>query len=423
MKGGIIKPISYQIHFLGVDGKLFWKGVTHEDQIAGEPRSRKTGNRAKQALRSNGGSSGSAATDSARNTRADFPTPEPVLYINDFTFIGSAGSAVWGPPASISLRTDVEELLKKLPRKKYTREETPVGFGQGCQPMDTVVKSPLQGKSKARGKGQRSGNTAGGTSRKNTLPKLHKRPKNAYDSDDEIRSQPELNGDGEEQSQLAFTTQAPARFSSTYDDLEFSTQADQGKEPRAKATFPQLSSIPNSSQSTGHSPQVVIITKPRRRGDLIQIKAGVEKEKKYSGKPKLINYSDGTGFDGSTTSSVASDSGSKKICVAANNQHKRVSGQRSSSFSESGQADVGAGGALEKGSGWGWQGMITITKEDTVIPKNQQELLDQPECEQNSELSNLLLSFLGLDKLCSLHIEITTSHTITQGLSIFLFHI
>lgn len=416
MKGGIIKPISYQIHFLGVDGKLFWKGVTHEDQIAGEPRSHKTGNRAKQALRNNGGSSGSVATDGARNTGVDFPTPEPVLYINDFTFLGSAGCAVWGLPTSISLKPDVEDLLKKLPRRKYTKEETPVGFGQGCWPMDTVAGSPLQGKSKARVKGQGSGK---GTSRKNTLPKLHKRPKNAYDSDDEIHSQPELNGDGEEESQLAFTTQAPACFSSTYDDLEFSTQAGQGKEALAKAAFPRLGSIPHPSQSTGHSPQVVIITKPRRKKGLLQIKAGIGKERGQSGKPKLINYSDGTGFNGSTAGSMVSDSGPKRMCVAANNRHKRVSGRRSSSLSESGQVDVEV---LEKGSRWGWKGMITITKEDTVIPNNQQELLDQPECEQNSELSNLLLSFFSLDvmhRLYSLHIKMASSHTITQGLSIF----
>lgn len=418
MKGGIIKPISYEIHFLGVDGKLFWKGVTHEDQIAGEPRSWKTGNQAKQALRSNGGSSGSVATDSARNARVDLPTPEPVLYINDFTFVGSAGSAVWGFPTSISLKTDVENLLKKLPRKKYTKEETPVGFGQGCRPMDTVAESPLRGRSGARAKGRGSGNTTGGTSRKNA----YKRPKNAYDSDDEINSQPELNDDGEEESQLAFTTQAPACFSSTYDDLEFSTQAGQGKKARAKATFPQLSSIPYSSQSTGHSPQVVIITKPRPREGLLQIKAGMEKEKRHSGKSKLINYSDGTGFDGSTAGSMASDSGSKKTRLAASNRHKRVPRRRSSSLSESGQVDVEAEQALRKGSRWGWQGMITITKEDTIIPQNQQELLDQPECKQNSELSNLLLSFFSLDAmygLCGLHIEITSSHTITQGLSIF----
>lgn len=411
MKGGIIKPTSYQIHFVGVDGKLFWKGVTHEDQISGELASRKTGNRTKQTLRNNGGSSESVAASQAGNTRVNFPTPEPVLYIDTFTFHGSEGSAVWGSPTSISLKADVKNLLENLPRKKYTEKETPVGFGRGCQPMDTMAKSPLQGKAKIRAKGQGGGNTARETSRKNTLPKLLGQPKNVYDSDDEIHSQPEING-VEEESQLAFATQAPARFSSTYDDLEFYTQADQGKEERAEVAPSSARPISKSSQSTGHSPQVVIITKAQRRVDPRQIKASAKNEKKHSGKPKLINYSDGTGFGGSAASPAANKRSSKKMSIV---QHKREPGRRSSSLSDSSLIDAGAEGeeASRKGSSWGWQDMMNVTKEDTVIPKNQQELLDRPECERISKLSNpFILPSFGCHGPCSLLIE-TASYTIT----------
>lgn len=375
MKGGIIKPTSYHIHFLGVDGKLFWKGVTHEDQIAGEPISRKTVNRAKQTRRSNAESSESVTIDGGiGKTRINFPTPEPVLYIATFIFLGSEGSAVWGSPTSISLKTDVENLLKKLPRKIYTKEETPVGFGQSRQPVDTVAESPLQGKARTRAK---SGNAARGTS------KFSKLPKNAHDSDDEIRSQPEINGDMGEVSQLAFATQAPGRFSSTYDDLEFPTQANKEKKAQPKTTF-SASTFPNSSQSTGHSPQVVIITKSRR-GDPRQTKASVEKGKKHNGGPRLINYSDGTSLNRSTAGSVV---GLKKMSGAASNRRRQEPEQHSPSPSEPGQLGVEAEPekASAKGPRWGWQGMTEVTKEDAFIPKNQQELLDRPECERFSDL-------------------------------------
>lgn len=382
LKGGVIKPTSYQIHFLGVDGKLFWKGITHEDQIAAEPISRKASNRAKQAHRSN---VESVITGSgAGGTKTDFPTPEPVLYIDSFTLYGSEGSAIWGSPTSISLKADVENLLKKLPRKRYTKEETPVGFGQGCQPVGTAAESPLQRKAQTRAKGQRNGNSAQGTSRKNTLPKLPKLLKSTHDSGGEIHSQPEINGNAEEESQLAFTTQAPGCFS-TYDDLEFSTQAVQGNKTLAKATS---SPLPNSSQFTGHSPRVVIITKPQQRENPRQTKASVEKKKKPSGKPKLINYSDGTGFDGSTAGSVVNEGRSKKMSGTARNRHKREFKRWSSSLSESGSVDGGAecdeaSAKISKVflANRGWQGMTGVAKEDTIIPKNQQELLERPECE------------------------------------------
>lgn len=389
MKGGIIRPTSYQIHFLGVDGKLFWKGVTHENQIAGEQISQKTSNRAKQARRSNAESSESVATDSGiGNTRTNFPTPEPVLYIDTFTFLGSEGAAVWGSPTSISLKIDVENLLKRLPRKIYTKEETPVGFGQSRQPVDTMAKSPFRGKTKTRAKGHGSGNAARGTS------KFSKLPKNAHDSDDEIHSQPEINGDVEEVSQLGFATQAPGRFSSAYDDLEFPTQSDQKKKAQSKTTSLLASPLPISSQSTGHSPQVVIITKSQRK-DPSQIKAGIEKAKKHSGGPKLINYSDGTG---STASSVTSRIGSKKVSGAASNRRRQESGRRSPSPPKPGQLDVEteAEETQVKGPRWGWQGMTEVTKEDTVIPKDQQELLNRPECEHFFELSTPLSFFLRL---------------------------
>lgn len=385
MKGGIIKPTSYQIHFLGVDGKLFWKGVTHENQIAGEQISRKTSSRTKQVRRSNAESSESAATDSGiGNTRTNFPTPEPVLYIDSFTSLGSEGSAVWGSPTSISLKTDVENLLKRLPRKIYTKEETPVGFGHGRQPVDTVAESPLQGKTKTRAKGQGSGNAARGTSR------LSKLPKNVHDSDDEIHSQPEINGDVEGVSQLGFATQA-GRFSSTYDDLEFPTQVGQKKKAQSRTTSLLASPLPISSQSTGHSPQVVIITKSQRK-DPPQIKAGIEKEKKHSGGPKLINYSDGTG---STAGSVTSKIGSKKMSAATSNRRGQESGRRSPSPPKPRHFDIEAEAeeTQVKGSRWGWQGMTKVTKEDVVIPRDQQELLDRPECERFFELSTPFVIF------------------------------
>lgn len=388
MKGGIIKPTSYHIHFLGVDGKLFWKGITHEDQIAGEPISQKTASRVKPTRRSNPEISESVTVGSGvGNTRTNFPMPEPVLYIDAFVFLGSEGSAVWGSPTNISLKTDVENLLKKLPRKIYTKEETPVGFGQGRQPVDTVAESPLQGKARTQAKGQGSGNAARGTS------KFSKLPKNAHDSDDEIRSQPEINGDVEEVSQLAFATQAPGHFPSTYGDLEFPTQAN--KEKKAQTTKFPASPFPNSSQSTGHSPQVVIITKPRH-GNPSQTKASVEKGKKHNGGPKLINYSDGTSFDGSTAGSVTGMVGLKKMSGAASNQRRQEPERHNPSPSEPGQLHVEAepGETSKKGSRWGWQGMTEVTKEDAFIPKNQQELLDRPECERFSDLSSYFPRFL-----------------------------
>lgn len=386
MKGGIIKPTSYHIHFLGVDGKLFWKGVTHEDQIAGEPISQKTTNRAKQARRSNAESSESVTIDSGiGNTKVNFPTPEPVLYIDTFIFLGSEGSAVWGSPTNISLKTDVENLLKKLPRKIYTKEETPLGFGQGRQPVDTVAESPLRGKARTRAKGHRSGNAARGTS------KFSKLPKNAHNSDDEIRSQPEINGDVGEVSQLPFATQALGRFSSTYDDLEFPTRANKEKKAQPKTTFP-ASPFPNFSQSTGHSPQVVIITKSRR-GDSRQTKASVEGGKKHNGGPKLINYSDGTSLDGSTTGYVTGGVGLKKMSGSDSNRRRQEPERHSPSPSEPGQLDVEAE-LPAKGPRWGWQGMTKVTKEDAFIPKNQQELLERPECERFSDLLSYFPRFL-----------------------------
>lgn len=321
-----------------------------------------------------------------------------MLYINSFTFIGSGGSATFGAPTGISSKADIKDLLTKLPRKKYTKQETPVEFKRDRQSTDTLETNPLRKKRSKGPKGQGTGNTTQGPSQKNVLCKPPKSPRNINGLDNELRSQPDINDDDDdgEESQLAFTTQAPRRFSSTYDDLDFSIPADQKKR---RETSPLNSSLPSSSfQSTGHPPQVVIITNSQqsRKDSKCHGTWTNTQKKKPSMKSGLVNYSDGTGFDGSTAGSVVNEGGSNGTSGTVSNRQKR----KFNSLSESGPVDMKTGnkGASLKAQrklleNRGWQGMTGITKADVVIPRDQQEILDRPECKWFPDLLSFCFVF------------------------------
>lgn len=340
------------------------------------------------------------------NTKSNFknaPTPEPVLYITSFDFLGSTGSGIWGAPTSISSKQDIKDLLTKLPRKRHTKEEALAGLKHNNRPADTPERTPLQGNRSEGPRGQSGRDIAQEFLRKTPLLKPSKHSPNTDDSDDSIRSQPEVNSDDEkeEESQLTFVTQAPGRFSSTYDDLEFSTQIGQKRKAKAKATSPLTSPLQSSPfRSTGHSPQVVIITNSQQnKKNLESHQTEANVEKKPSIKSKFINYSDGTGLGGSTASSIANEGESKGVREATSHRDKHKFGQHSLPLPKSNSVGVRARskGASQRESlaSRGWQGMTGITKADTVIPEDQQELLDRPECKCFSIL-NLQLYFIIL---------------------------
>lgn len=385
IKGGIIKVISYQIRFLGVDGVLFWKGITYQDQIGNRPTSRKSGKGSEHGSRSGIGGSKSTAKDWGKGDTSInlklVPTPEPVLYITDFTYIGSAGEPLFGKPTGISSRGEVNELLLGLPRKKYLGEEAAVGFKHDSRSMGSVTTASRQRKERKDTEGHRGVYLPQSNSSQKNVSSRH--PQRTHGSDDEIRSQPQVDSDdvsSEELSQLPFATQAPPRFPSTFDDLEFSTQ--EGQKNTIASKSPPSSPLPSSFRSTGHSPQVVITTKShekKKEPRPHQVRKNAENRKPGINQ-RFINYANETEFEESTAGSIVEGGRQNKILGEASNRYKRKrSGSNDATVSGPGSLDAGGKGQAPP-IHRGWQGMTRITKEDTIIPKDQQEVLDRPEC-------------------------------------------
>ncbi|KAH0610266.1 uncharacterized protein H6S33_011793 [Morchella sextelata] len=123
--GGIIKVISYDIYFPGVDGKLFWEGVRYRSQIADKPASqgRETG---KKEIQNNMGDKSIKQGPGIgnKNTDAEFlPMPEPIFFITEFAFLPGKCSDVRGNPTSVSSKVDLKSLLSDLPRKARSGRE------------------------------------------------------------------------------------------------------------------------------------------------------------------------------------------------------------------------------------------------------------------------------------------------------------
>jgi hypothetical protein len=366
--GGIIKVISYDIYFPGVDGKLFWEGVRYRSQIADKPASqgRETG---KKEIQNNMGDKSIKQGPGIgnKNTDAEFlPMPEPVFFITEFAFLPGKCSDVRGNPTSVSSKADLKSLLSDLPRKARSGREFSLS--------EYISLS------------RKSSNKPSASSKVSTGDEI---------SDDEIleiRSQTDVySGDisSQDVSQLLFTTQAYADHLNTFDDLRFPERKSQKKKPDANhPQSPTRGSLGSSAQKKKKIP------KPHAH----HARKNAEQTKSLNTEPKFINYADGSDSEGPFVSSAVSWEGdSKDLSQKSNNRHKRKRGDLSTSLSSS------AVGRKGKKKSLGWDKMEQITASQTIIPDDQLEILNRPECECLSELFYRSLSFLYISLVLLLH--------------------
>ncbi|KAI5844609.1 hypothetical protein DFP73DRAFT_549932 [Morchella snyderi] len=356
--GCAIKVLSYDIYFPGADGKLFWEGARDRSQIVVKPASQNRKAGKKEIQKNNMGDKSIKQDLGIGNKNADaelLPMPEPIFFITEFAILPGGCSDVRGNPKSVSSKADLKPLLSGLPRKARSGRE----FS-----LSQYVPLP-----------RKSSNEPSASSKVSA---------DDESSDYEIRSQTDVySGDVSSQdvSQLLFTTQDHLN---TFDDLQFPEYKIQKKKPGAN--HPQnLIAIRGSLEPSAHDQGKKKTSKPHAhhaRKNAEQTSLNTE--------PKFINYADWSDSEEPFVSSAVGWEGdSKDLSQTSNNRNKRKRGDLSTSFPS---PDIGRRKGRKKSLGWGK--MEQITPSQTIIPDDQLEILNRPECECLSELFYRSLSFL-----------------------------
>ncbi|PWW78535.1 hypothetical protein C7212DRAFT_343236 [Tuber magnatum] len=169
IKGALIRLQEYEIQFVGSDGSLSEKGITFGDQL---------GVRGARA----GGTRRSFTRSSEHHSRQ---IPVPVFVVQKFLLLACEGESIWGTPKTIRANSELETLLSELPRRKIT-------VVNGSGERDRKPRQPVR---QVSGDREVTGDRGGGD-----------------DDDEDEDTQP-------------FATQAPNKFSSTFDNFEFETRS------------------------------------------------------------------------------------------------------------------------------------------------------------------------------------------------------
>ncbi|CUS09811.1 unnamed protein product [Tuber aestivum] len=278
IRGALIQLQKYEIRFVGSDGSLSEKGITFGEQ---------SGTRGARAS----GTHGSSARPSKDHSRQ---IPVPVFVVQGFALLASEGESIWGAPKAVEANSGLATLLAELP----TRGRIPVASGGGGREKE--LRQPVQ---------RVSGTATGGR-------------EVAGGRDDE-------NDDDEDEDSQPFATQAPNRFSSTFDDFDFGTRS----QFRARApTGSQLSgdSLPSSLRVPWKN------SRPLKRKE-VSFEVQLEK-------PAI----------------------QPKVRPTAKLQESHNSGIF-------GHNSLNGSLVLHPG----WQGMVGVTKEDSTVPEDQEMELEK----------------------------------------------
>ncbi|RPA92547.1 hypothetical protein L873DRAFT_183632 [Choiromyces venosus 120613-1] len=277
IKGALIHLQEYEIRFVGSDGALSEKGITFRGQLATK----------------------GARTNETRKSLTEFSMhhppeiPIPVFVVQKFQLIACEGECIWGTPKNIQRNAELLTSLAELPRRK-----TSAASGNGAREKEWRQSAQ-----------QVSGTATGG----------RRIAGNQGDEDD----------DDEDEDSQPFATQAPNRFSSTYDDFDFETYS----QFRAGApTGSGLSgdSLPSSLRVSQKN------SRPLKRKDVgfddQPEKSPIRPKVQPVAKLRRSHNSDASSHNSMTDSLVLHP---------------------------------------------GWQGMIEVTKEDSTIPEDQEMELEK----------------------------------------------